>query len=203
MIGDGLHKDASGNYVKSTDSKTDSVEFTTTVPQQSAVPATSPVAPLAPITGNVALDTLIQIMLKREARIAEQEEKVEESKRSKAAQRRRNAESNFDDDKERQSRCKHLKGGKNRLRTQVKDFAVYLHRFINNEQVIRCTLCGAKWKVRDTKEFLYRYGKRVENWTGIGWVEALAMVSESSNKPSSSEVPMAAQPAAPSSIIEN
>lgn len=178
-------------------------EVPANVPQQTAVPATSPAAPLAPITGNVALDTLIQIMLKREARIANQEEAAEQSRLNKARQRKVNAESHYDDDKDKQARCKHLKGGKNRLRTQVKDYAVYLHRFINNEQVIRCQLCGAKWKIRDTVEFLYRYGKRIENWTGIGWAEALAMVSESSNKPSSSEIPMSASPKAPENLIEN
>lgn len=40
---------------------------------------------------------------------------------------------------------------------------------------------------KDTAEYLDRNGSKIPNWTGIGWREAVAMVEDSSNKPSSSE----------------
>lgn len=152
----------------------------------------TPVSP-APQSG-APLDALLQIMLRREARQAAEEEAKQQSAAAKQKQRQLNAESNFEDDKSKQAKCTHLKGGRNRIRTQAKDYAVYLHRFVDNEQVIRCQLCGAKWKSKDTTEYLMRYGKQVPNHTGIGWREALTMVAESSNKPSSSEIPLSATP---------
>ena len=86
-----------------------------------------------------------------------------------------------------QKRCKHMKGGNSRQRGQQRDPAVYMHTFTDGSTVIKCQLCAAKWMPKDTAEFLYRGNVRIENWTGIGWKEAVEMAGESSNKSSSSE----------------
>jgi len=51
-----------------------------------------------------------------------------------------------------------------------------------------------KWLPADTKEFLYRGGKKIPNHTGLGWEDAILMAAESSNMASSSEIPMNATP---------
>lgn len=149
--------------------------------------------PTAPKT---ALELMAEIMLKREIRENEKEEARLASEAKRQKQRDINARSHFNDKLTEQARCRHLKGGKNRVRTQVKDYAVYMHTFINTERVIRCQLCGMKWKPQDTKEFLVRNGKNTPNHTKLGWEEALAMVNETSNTPSASEIPLNATPAA-------
>lgn len=142
------------------------------------------------------MDVMLQIMLKREMRlVAEEEAKVEAAKK-REEQRDRNARSNFEDVLTKQAACRHLKGGKHRSRTQAKDYAVYIHTFINTERVIRCFLCGMKWKNQDTKEFLVRNGIKKANHTRIGWDGALDMLAETSNQPSASEVPMTVTPTA-------
>ena len=40
-------------------------------------------------------------------------------------------------------------------------------------------------------------GKKISNHTKIGWAQALAMVSQSTNSHTSSEVPMDAKPSVP------
>jgi hypothetical protein len=174
-------------------------------PETNAVP--TPVAPAAGQTlDSQAITTLLQIMLSREARLAREEEAKQKAIDQRQVQRNRNAASHSEDAQAIQTKCKHLKGGRSRLRTQIDDFAVYMHTFINGERVIKCQLCGAKWKANDTVEFLFRYGKKVANHTAIGWKEALQMLAKSSNKPSSSEIPMIAQPlaqAAGTNLIEN
>jgi hypothetical protein len=155
-------------------------------------------APAVPVPAAPAIESdfqlLAKIMLQREARLAAKEQQEENARLAREAQRQKNAESHYNDAADNQSRCRHLKGGKLRRATQAKDFAVYLHTYINAERVIKCQLCGAKWKIRDTKEYLFRYGKKVPNHTGIGWQEALEMLAQTSNQPSSSEIPMNATP---------
>lgn len=152
-----------------------------------AVPAAS-----QPSASDFAL--LAQIMLQREARAAAKEQAEQNAKDARDKQRDINARSHYEDDKSNQAKCKHLKGGKLRRPTQAKDYAVYIHTYINSERVIKCMLCNMKWKIRDTKEFLFRYGKRIQNHTQIGWNEAMEMLGQTSNMPSSSEIPMNATP---------
>lgn len=145
------------------------------------------VAKSAPVD---ATQALVNMMLKREARAAAKEQAELDAIEAKNRQRDINARSNFNDELEKQVKCKHLKGGKNRIRTQAKDFAVYMHTFINKEVIIRCFLCGMKWKTLDTKEHLVRNGISLPNHTKIGWEEAVNMINETSNQPSASEIPM-------------
>jgi hypothetical protein len=85
------------------------------------------------------------------------------------------------------------------------DFAVYLHTYIDKRSVIRCFICGMKWRVEDTAEILTRNGHKIVNHTKVGWREATQMLSRSTNTPSSSEIPLLVQnpnnrPATPTSI---
>lgn len=159
-----------------------------------AAPAVPAPAALASSAAQDQITAMLQILLQREARAAAKEEAEETAKKARDAQRQRNAESHYDDAKANQVRCNHLKGGKNRRPTQAKDFAVYIHTYINHERVIKCQLCKMKWKIRDTKDFLIRYGKKIANHTGIGWNEAMEMLAQTSNQPSSSEIPMSSTP---------
>lgn len=161
--------------------------------QQSQQPAPQQAQQPAKMT---AIELMAEVMLKRELRENEKEEARLAAEKKRQDKRDENALSHFNDKLSEQARCRHLKGGKNRVRTQVKDYAVYLHTFINTERVIRCQLCGMKWKPQDTKEFLVREGKKKVNHTRLGWEEALMMVNETSNTPSASEIPLNATPAA-------
>ena len=70
------------------------------------------------------------------------------------------------------SRCDHLKGGRYKL-AMVKDYNVSFHTFVDGVSRIRCNKCGAKWFSGDP-----------------GWTTALGMAEQSTNQPSSSEVPL-------------
>lgn len=135
------------------------------------------------------LTTLIRIMAQREARLAQSEQaaidKLEAVKRQRAA----NANSELYNILHKQSICTHLKGGKHRMKNSAKDYAVYAHTFIDGVTKIKCQICGMKWVMEDTDEYLVRHGKQIPNHTGIGWRGALAMVGDSTNKESSSEIP--------------
>jgi len=159
----------------------------TAAPTQQLAPAPAPAIPVS------TLDALLQIMLQREARQANEEQRKLDAAAQKAKVRQANAESNFEDDKSRQAVCRHLKGGKHRRKNQPKDYAVYLFRYINGENVIRCQLCNSKWKEKDTVESLVRFGKKIPNHTKIGWAEACEMVAESTNTAGSSEIPVQPQ----------
>lgn len=69
-----------------------------------------------------------------------------------------------------QDACPHLKGG--RLRGPRKDYSVNLHTFVDGSKKITCTICRKKW-TPDSPD----------------WENAVSMVEQSTNRPSSSEVP--------------
>jgi len=144
----------------------------------------------ARLTGQIAADQLmavLNVLLKKEARLAEKEASLEKQFQEKDAARRKESDMYTVAKIENQKACRHLKGGKTRQRGQQRDPAVYVHTFTDRKVIIKCTLCGAKWMPKDTKEYLYRNGGAIPNWTGIGWNEAVEMAEDSSNKPSSSE----------------
>jgi len=125
--------------------------------------------------------------------VLEQQERLSQSKNVKlredarAAQRNRNAKDQDSKLLLKQAKCKHLKGGKRGPKTQNKDYAVYQHRFISFLQYIRCTICGMRWYMEDTKEYLLRKGRKISNHTKIGWREACDMMEGSTNTMSASE----------------
>ncbi len=141
-------------------------------------------------TGNLSeakFMALLGIMMAKEARLADKEAALEVALKARDDQRRRDSENYTVAKIEGQKACKHLKGGKGRVRGQQKDPAVYLHTFTKGDRVIKCTLCGARWMPGDTDEYLTRNGSKIPNWTNIGWARAVEMAEDSSNKPSASE----------------
>jgi len=166
-------------------------------PAQAAPVAPATPAPATPDANQLmslvaALLEQSKIASAREARLAKSEEDEYnriENRRQQYARNRSGADQAMID---RQKACKHLKGGAFRMKTAAKDYAVYLHRFIDNTQYVKCFLCKMKWYLTDTQERIVRGGKVLVNHTGIGWREALQMMDDSTNKPSSSEIPSSA-----------
>lgn len=162
-------------------------------PHKAEVAAPAPVAPVAaPADINALLVALLEqsrIAAAREARLAKAEEEEEHRKQVRKERYALNRQGEDTGVKERQATCKHLKGGKFRMKTASKDYAVNLHRFIDNTQYVRCILCKMKWYPTDTAQRIVRGGKVLVNHTNKGWAEALMMVGDSTNTPTSSEIP--------------
>jgi hypothetical protein len=133
------------------------------------------------------LDAVLALMMAKEARLIEKERLLDEQIAARDAERKKESERYTLAIIENQMNCKHLKGGGNRRKSQAKDPSVYGHTFTDGKMHIKCTICKAKWMPGDTAEFYLRNGKKVPNWTGIGWKEASEMAADSSNRPSSSE----------------
>jgi hypothetical protein len=132
---------------------------------------------------------LLQILIQQQARLAMKEQQEEEARQARDAQRKKNSQDHTAKDLLRQARCTHLKGGRKGPRSQVRDYAVGIHTFIDQKSSIRCFLCKMEWKPKDTQEFLFRKGKKIANHTKIGWFEATKMLEQTTNTPTSSEVP--------------
>lgn len=157
---------------------------------QSQVPVVTTATP--PIDANSQkLDMLLQLLLTREARVAEVEQGAENVRKARNAQREKSASTHVQKLLIKQARCRHMKGGTKGPRSGVTDYAVYHHTYINGEQVIKCFICAMKWKINDTVEFLMRGKRQIANHTKIGWAQAFNFLSQSTNSPSSSEVPVA------------
>jgi molybdopterin converting factor small subunit len=141
------------------------------------------------------LQMLVQLLLAERQEALQEREDRKRTNKVRDDQRKRNAEYAVAEKNKIQSICTHKKGGKG-LKSPKTDYAVYAHTFTHNVAYIRCQICGAKWRTVDTKEFLVRSGQQIPNHTRIGWREALEMLAESTNTPSSSEIQMATQPVA-------
>ncbi len=151
-------------------------------------PVTAPIAPATVDPVSVQLNQLLQLMMAKEARLAEKEQNDEKARVARNAQREVSAKSHVEKTLLKQARCRHEKGGKNGPRSGVLDYNVYHHTFINGEQIIKCSTCQMKWKINDTVDFLIRGKRKIANHTKKGWLEACNMVAQSTNKASSSEV---------------
>lgn len=160
---------------------------------EAPAPAVAPVAPAQSGLGGLskeALEQLISLLLMREAKNLQSQDELEKAAQRKAEQRAKNAASKSANLLTRQNRCSHLKGrNKGAAKGGIKDYAVYLHTYINAERMIRCIICGMKWREKDTREKLYRFGKYIPNHTNLGWTEAVEMFEQSTNRASSSEIP--------------
>ena len=170
----------------------------------------APVAPVAPAADATAaaLTKLAEALMKKEVRENEEQHQKEIIKQTKQIQAGLNAQSTEQEKREKQRRCKHIKGGKLQKKG-IKDWNVSSHRFVDGTEVIKCHTCTMRWRERDTKEFLYRgenvrnaEGREVavirkyRNHTGIGWHEAKQMVEDSTNESTRSEIVMVASPQA-------
>ena len=139
------------------------------------------------------LQMLVQLLLaERQDALAEKQERAR-SLAARNEQRRINAEYSVAEKNKIQAMCTHKKGGRG-LKSPKTDYAVYFHTFTDATSYIRCQICGMKWRNQDTTEHLVRRGHKIENHTGIGWKQAYAMVAESTNTASASEVQLSTQP---------
>jgi hypothetical protein len=156
--------------------------------QGSITPPAQPVA-----TDAATLQMLIQLLLaERQDALLEKQEKARTLK-LRDDQRRINAQYSEAEKIKIQQMCTHKKGGKG-LKSPKTDYAVYFHTFTDASSYIRCQICGMKWRNKDTDEVLLRRGKQTPNHTGIGWKKAWAMIQESTNTASASEVQINTQP---------
>ena len=143
------------------------------------------------------LEQLLELLLAGQMEQLEAKAAAKQREAAISAQREKTANKNLQNLFIFQSRCKHLKGGKHKLKADQKiDPNVSIHNFIDGKTVVKCHSCCAKWRPEDTAEFLIRGGKKVKNHTGIGWndavpgkMSALQMVQLTTNSISSSEIP--------------
>ncbi len=136
---------------------------------------------------NNLLGQLVRLMVLEQQERLKIAQNVQIRENARTAQRDRNAKDQDSKLLLKQARCKHLKGGKKGPKTQNKDYAVYQHRFITFIEYIRCAICGMKWYMEDTVEYLVRKGRKISNHTKIGWREANGMMEGSTNTMSASE----------------
>ena len=155
------------------------------VAQQAAVEQSQPVR----ISADDERDILLRSLMAREARLAKGELAQEEALLARKQQRALNTQNRNEKSFAKQQRCQHLKGGKIKSKTGIKDYALFHHTYIDKTQTIGCFICKMRWKPGDTKEFLVRRGRKIRNHTKTGWLEANEMFSQSSNTPSMSEIP--------------
>lgn len=146
----------------------------------------------AKLTADQERELLFRSLLRREERLAREDAAKEEKELARARQRAKNAKNRNERFFLKQQNCKHLKGGRVKSKTGVKDYALFHHMYIDKTQIIGCFICKMRWKPGDTDEFLVRHGRKIRNHTQIGWVKANEMFSQSSNTPSSSEIPQTA-----------
>ena len=154
-----------------------------------AVKAATADASPAPPTQQEQQDLLFRSLMRRE--LAESAKEVAESDARIARQKQRTINTQNRNNKlfAKQSRCTHLKGGKVKSKTGIKDYALFHHTYIDADQTIGCFICKMRWKRQDTVEYLVRNGRKKRNHTRIGWLEALELFAQSSNTPSMSEIP--------------
>lgn len=179
--------------------------------EEVAATPVAPAAPIVPSAPSAALNNevmeILRILAGNEARKAAQETILANQEKARDIQRQRNSKEKSQDRLIKQARCKHLKGtGKGPKSPQI-DYNVYHHTFISKDQWIKCNNCNMKWFPQDTPEFLYRPGrvKPIPNHTKQGWHDALNMMANSTNKPSSSEIPssqVAMSPTGPGGLTE-
>ena len=143
-------------------------------------------------------ETLVDLMLKRKraALITEEQQRQSLARKDAAV-----AQSDRDMETMRQNRikfCDHRKGtgGQGgRVKNPIVDYSVFFHTFVNRVSVVRCVKCGGEWGEGTTMETIKHYDGTTEpNFTGVDWNRALQMVSESTNQPSSAEIPFQIAP---------
>ena len=143
----------------------------------------------AKITEEQQRDLLFRSLLRREEAAAKAETAQAEAGIARQKQRAINTLNRNNKLFAKQSRCTHLKGGRVKSKTGIKDYALFYHTYIDQTQKIGCFICKMRWTPQDTIEYLVRNGRKKRNHTRIGWMEALELFAQSSNTPSQSEIP--------------
>jgi hypothetical protein len=164
---------------------------TANVAQQTVTAA--PSVPTASTTAVPQLDpnalmALVQLLLAQQQDAMQDKAEKARAREARDKQHRLNSQHNEKDEKQKQAMCTHRKGGKTGPKSNLIDYAVYMHRFVDESIYIRCLICGMKWKPNDTQEYLVRRGQKVANHTGLSWKDASLFLQNSTNKNSASEV---------------
>lgn len=138
-------------------------------------------------------DELVRLMLRREQADLEQiESKRQTYERRNEAQKKSDKEMELAEQR-RIVGCSHRKGQSSmggKVRTPVVDYSLFIHTFINEVTVIRCTQCGGEWAQGTTKDVLIHYdGRKEPNFTHLSFEDMLQKASESTNQPSRAEIP--------------
>jgi hypothetical protein len=154
-------------------------------------PATSTPAKAEPAS---KIEMLLELMLESKGKELAEAKQKEIGIQAKEKQRRINAEHQVDSLIETQRTCRHLKGGKRGPKNQNRDYALFVHTYINRETVVRCMICRMAWKKDDTDEFLFRHGKKIANHTGLGWRKVQDLLTQTTNTPSKSEMMLDVKP---------
>jgi hypothetical protein len=161
-------------------------------PQGTTPASVQPAAPAvaAPAIDAGTLQMLVTMLL------TERQEQMEERQVRKAAyvakekQRRINAAFQLDQKNKGQSLCTHRKGGRSGFNPAFVNFAISHHTYVDATTVIRCLICGMRWKPGDTKQFLIRRGIQIPNHTEWGWADAHKAMKQTTNTATSSEMVM-------------
>jgi len=159
-------------------------------------PGTGTVAPPAAALDSGTVNLLSQfltLMAQRETRELAKEQAAIDQQKTREAQRMKNAKEQDVKVIARQARCKHKKGGSSGPKNSNVDYAIGVHTFPSAETVIKCLICGVKWRQGDTDEYFVRIGRdgkerRISNHTHIGWRKAVEMFQQSTNTKTSSEI---------------
>lgn len=136
---------------------------------------------------------MVKLLVEEKAIAAEEKKEKLRVQQARDESHRKIAQYNEAEERKKQTYCTHLKNQPMRNYFTPKspkiDYAVSHHHFPDGKTYVRCLICGAKWHKGDTDEFIFIGGKKLQNWTGIGWDKALKMVVESTNTSTSSEIP--------------
>lgn len=135
---------------------------------------------------------LLDLVLKREARIEEKEKQFYAALAQREKQRRANAREFDANIKLIQSRCKHKKGGGKKwggLPDGKNDHSIIHHVFVNHSEMLMCQICKMKWYPGDTREQIVRNGKVYANHTKLSWEDVLSLPT--TNTMTASEAPIA------------
>jgi hypothetical protein len=135
------------------------------------------------------LRALVRLLIAKERKVLVEDAATEAARISRQKQRSATATNNFHKRNTKQGRCVHEKGGVHRNK-KISDPSVYIHRYIDGTLVIKCQGCNFAWKEGDTKRYITRFGIKQPNVTGKSWVDALEMLSRSTNTMSATEIPM-------------
>ena len=157
--------------------------------KEEAVSAATEDSSAPALTQEKMQELLFRSLLRREEEAAKKEVVESEARIARQKQRAINTKNRNNKLFAKQARCTHLKGGKVKSKTGIKDYALFHHTYIDKQQIIGCFVCKMRWKPGDTTEYLIRNGRKKANHTRIGWFEALELFGQSSNTPSMSEIP--------------
>ncbi|SRR6266581_9159128 len=135
---------------------------------------------------------LLELVLKREARLEEKEKSAQVAFAQRDKQRRANAREFDANLKAIQSRCKHKKGTGKKwggMADGRNDYAIIHHVFVDHSEMRMCQICKMKWHPGDTHTSLVRDGRIFPNHTKLSWEEVAAFPT--TNTMTASEAPIA------------